>query len=171
MQEFQTGAHDKNDLGSFLGRVDIVLGSVKNAANLAVLKTQRLDRRRNHRVPNRPRRFWPRRTIPRQIQQRREGHHHAKERRRRHALRKHSDHPKRRRFGMAGQRPRQRRRARRISAGHLPARPRRQPRADTNTDARDTEAINQYKGLLYERKIDKGDRKYCPPSAAWLHLR
>ena len=37
-QEFQIGAHDKNDLGSYLGRVDIVLGSVKDAANLAVLK-------------------------------------------------------------------------------------------------------------------------------------
>jgi hypothetical protein len=37
-QEFQIGAHDKNDLGSYLGRVDIVLGSVANAANLAVLK-------------------------------------------------------------------------------------------------------------------------------------
>jgi hypothetical protein len=37
-QEFQTGAHEKNDLGSYLGRVDIVLGSIKNAANLAALK-------------------------------------------------------------------------------------------------------------------------------------
>jgi hypothetical protein len=37
-QEFQIGAHDKNDLGSYLGRVDIVLGSVNNAANLAALK-------------------------------------------------------------------------------------------------------------------------------------
>jgi hypothetical protein len=37
-QEFQVGVHDKNDLGSFLGRVDIVLGSVNNATNLAALK-------------------------------------------------------------------------------------------------------------------------------------
>ncbi len=37
-QEFQIGIHDKNDLGSFLGRCDIVLGSVKNAANLTLLK-------------------------------------------------------------------------------------------------------------------------------------
>jgi hypothetical protein len=37
-QEFQIGAHDKNDLGSYLGRVDIVLGSIANAANLAALK-------------------------------------------------------------------------------------------------------------------------------------
>jgi hypothetical protein len=37
-QEFQTGPHDKNDLGSYLGRVDIVLGPVNNAANLAALK-------------------------------------------------------------------------------------------------------------------------------------
>jgi hypothetical protein len=37
-QEFQIGAHDANDLGSYLGRVDIVLGSVNNAANLAALK-------------------------------------------------------------------------------------------------------------------------------------
>lgn len=37
-QEFQIGAHDANDLASFLGRVDIVLGSVNNAANLAALK-------------------------------------------------------------------------------------------------------------------------------------
>ena len=37
-QEFQIGAHEKNDLGSFLGRADIVLGSIKNAANLAALK-------------------------------------------------------------------------------------------------------------------------------------
>jgi hypothetical protein len=37
-QEFQIGPHDKNDLGSYLGRVDIVLGSVTNAANLAALK-------------------------------------------------------------------------------------------------------------------------------------
>ena len=38
--EFQTGAHDKNDLGSYLGRVDIVLGSVKDTKNLPVLKTK-----------------------------------------------------------------------------------------------------------------------------------
>jgi hypothetical protein len=37
-QEFQTGAHDANDLGSYLGRVDIVLGAVQNAANLAAMK-------------------------------------------------------------------------------------------------------------------------------------
>ena len=37
-QEFQIGAQNKNDLGSYLGRVDIVLGSVNNAANLAALK-------------------------------------------------------------------------------------------------------------------------------------
>jgi hypothetical protein len=37
-QEFQIGPHDANDLGSYLGRVDIVLGSIANAANLAVLK-------------------------------------------------------------------------------------------------------------------------------------
>jgi len=37
-QEFQIGAHGKNDLGSYLGRVDIVLGSIANAANLAALK-------------------------------------------------------------------------------------------------------------------------------------
>lgn len=37
-QEFQIGAHDANDLASYLGRVDIVLGSVSNAANLAALK-------------------------------------------------------------------------------------------------------------------------------------
>ena len=37
-QEFQIGAHNKNDLGSYLGRVDIVLGSVNDAANLAAMK-------------------------------------------------------------------------------------------------------------------------------------
>ena len=37
-QEFQIGSHDANDLGSYLGRVDIVLGSIANAANLAALK-------------------------------------------------------------------------------------------------------------------------------------
>jgi hypothetical protein len=37
-EEFQTGAHAANDLASYLGRVDIVLGSVTNAANLAALK-------------------------------------------------------------------------------------------------------------------------------------
>ncbi len=37
-QEFQIGMGDKNDLGSYLGRVDIVLGSIKVAANLAALK-------------------------------------------------------------------------------------------------------------------------------------
>jgi hypothetical protein len=37
-QEFQMGAHDKNDLGSYLGRVDTVLGSLKTAANLAAFK-------------------------------------------------------------------------------------------------------------------------------------
>jgi hypothetical protein len=34
----QTGQHDANDLGSYLGRADIVLGSIANAANLAALK-------------------------------------------------------------------------------------------------------------------------------------
>jgi hypothetical protein len=38
-QEFQINA-DKNDLASFLGRVDIVLGSLKTAANLAAFKTK-----------------------------------------------------------------------------------------------------------------------------------
>ncbi|MDE3068683.1 MAG: hypothetical protein KGJ60_14195 [Verrucomicrobiota bacterium] len=37
-QEFQTGAHDQNDLASFLGRADIVLGSVKSDKNLPTLK-------------------------------------------------------------------------------------------------------------------------------------
>ncbi|HEY1718831.1 MAG TPA: hypothetical protein VGH42_11150 [Verrucomicrobiae bacterium] len=37
-QEFQIGVHDKNDLGSYLGRADIVLDSIANAANLAALK-------------------------------------------------------------------------------------------------------------------------------------
>jgi hypothetical protein len=37
-QEFQIGAHDANDLGSYLERVDIVLGAVANAANFAALK-------------------------------------------------------------------------------------------------------------------------------------
>ena len=37
-QEFQTGAHDHNDLGSFLSRCDIVLGAVTNTANLPTLK-------------------------------------------------------------------------------------------------------------------------------------
>ncbi|HEY5040643.1 MAG TPA: hypothetical protein VIK53_01420 [Verrucomicrobiae bacterium] len=37
-QEFQIGVHDKNDLGSYLGRVDIVLGSIANTANLAAFK-------------------------------------------------------------------------------------------------------------------------------------
>ena len=36
--EFQIGAQNKNDLGSYLGRVDIVLGSMTDAANLAALK-------------------------------------------------------------------------------------------------------------------------------------
>ncbi len=36
-QEFQIGAHDANDLASFLSRCDTVLGSVTNAANLAAL--------------------------------------------------------------------------------------------------------------------------------------
>ena len=36
-QEFQIGPHDANDLGSYLGRADIVLASVQNAANLAAL--------------------------------------------------------------------------------------------------------------------------------------
>lgn len=38
--EFQIGAHDAYDLGSYLGRVDIVLGSVKDAKNLPALKTK-----------------------------------------------------------------------------------------------------------------------------------
>ena len=37
-QEFQVGAHDANDLDSYLSRVDIVLVSVKSAANLPNLK-------------------------------------------------------------------------------------------------------------------------------------
>ena len=37
-QEFQIGAGDQNALGAFLGRVDVVLGSIKVAANLAALK-------------------------------------------------------------------------------------------------------------------------------------
>jgi hypothetical protein len=37
-QEFQIGVQNKNDLASYLGRVDIVLGSIANAANLVALK-------------------------------------------------------------------------------------------------------------------------------------
>jgi hypothetical protein len=37
-QEFQTGPHEHNDLGSYLGRVDIVLASINNVANLAAFK-------------------------------------------------------------------------------------------------------------------------------------
>jgi hypothetical protein len=36
-QEFQIGAHDSNDLASFLSRCDTVLASMQNAANLAAL--------------------------------------------------------------------------------------------------------------------------------------
>jgi hypothetical protein len=36
--EFQIGAHDANDLDSFLSRCDAALASVQNAANLAALK-------------------------------------------------------------------------------------------------------------------------------------
>ncbi len=39
-QEFQIGAQNKNDLGSYLGRVDIVLGSVKDDKNLPALKAK-----------------------------------------------------------------------------------------------------------------------------------
>ena len=39
-QEFQVGGHDKHDLGSMLGRADIILASVQNAANLPVLKAR-----------------------------------------------------------------------------------------------------------------------------------
>ena len=37
-QEFQIGAHDKNDLATFLSRCDTVLGAVTNTANLPTLK-------------------------------------------------------------------------------------------------------------------------------------
>jgi hypothetical protein len=37
-QEFQVGVNTPHDLGSVLGRADIILGSVQNAANLAALK-------------------------------------------------------------------------------------------------------------------------------------
>lgn len=37
-QEFQVGVHTPHDLGSVLGRADIILASVQNAANLPVLK-------------------------------------------------------------------------------------------------------------------------------------
>jgi len=39
-QEFQIGPQAKNDLASYLGRVDIVLGSIANAANNAAFKTK-----------------------------------------------------------------------------------------------------------------------------------
>ncbi|HUZ07975.1 MAG TPA: hypothetical protein VMV89_10865 [Candidatus Paceibacterota bacterium] len=39
-QEFQIGQQAKNDLASYLGRVDIVLGSIANAANNAAFKTK-----------------------------------------------------------------------------------------------------------------------------------
>ena len=63
-QEFQIGVHDKNDLGSYLGRVDIVLGSVEQCREPGRAEGQGLDGRRDHRLSNRPQRFWPRRTIP-----------------------------------------------------------------------------------------------------------
>jgi hypothetical protein len=37
-QEFQVGVHDKHDLGSVLGRADIILASIQNAENLPTLK-------------------------------------------------------------------------------------------------------------------------------------
>jgi len=39
-ESFQIGAAARRDLGSFLGRVDIVLGSINVAANLAAMKTK-----------------------------------------------------------------------------------------------------------------------------------
>jgi hypothetical protein len=39
-EQFQIGVHGKNDLGSYLARVDIVLASIKVPANLAALKLQ-----------------------------------------------------------------------------------------------------------------------------------
>jgi hypothetical protein len=39
-QEFQIGPHEKNDHGSFLGRVDIVLGAIKTPVNLTALKAR-----------------------------------------------------------------------------------------------------------------------------------
>ena len=36
--EFQTGAHDKNDLGAVLGRADIILASAQTAANLPAMR-------------------------------------------------------------------------------------------------------------------------------------
>jgi len=118
--EFQTGAHDANDLGSYLGRVDIVLGSVNNAANLAALKLKGWTDAETTAFQSARDAFGPAEQYRVKIHQRRDRHHHAKERRRRHALRKHSDHSKRRRFAMARQRPGQRRRARRISARIFP---------------------------------------------------
>ena len=37
-QEFQIGAHDQNDLGSVLGRADIILASIQTADNLPAMK-------------------------------------------------------------------------------------------------------------------------------------
>jgi len=39
-QQFQVGVHGRNDLGDFLSRVDIVLGSIGLPANLAAFKTK-----------------------------------------------------------------------------------------------------------------------------------
>ena len=39
-QEFQIGAHEKNDLGSVLGRADIILASLQTPGNLAALKAK-----------------------------------------------------------------------------------------------------------------------------------
>jgi len=39
-EEFQIGANDKHDFGSYLGRVDVVLGSIKVAANLVAFKAR-----------------------------------------------------------------------------------------------------------------------------------
>ena len=39
-QEFQIGAHEKNDLGSVLGRADIILASVQTTENLTAFKAK-----------------------------------------------------------------------------------------------------------------------------------
>ena len=137
-QEFPGANHDDRSLAAELGRANIILASVQTAVNLPAMKlkgwtdadTQAFSTVRG--------------TFPGQEDRRRERLHEGdrrQEHRRRRTERTSADHPERRQFGTAGHQPGQRRRPRRISAGHFSAGSSHPARhTGTGADARDNDA-------------------------------
>ncbi len=101
-QEFQVGVNTPHDLGSVLGRADIIIASVQNAANLAALQLKGWTAADTTAFVAARGNFGTVEQAQAAAKGGAKDDHHHEERGRRRFIRTASDHPKRRRPAMAG---------------------------------------------------------------------